>query len=169
MRLQGALKEARADIKWAGAQNMHLTLKFLGDAEAPKIEEIKKVLDEVSSENGPFEISLFKLGAFPGLDRPRVIWIGVDAGCAEVEKLAKFIEEKIENLGFPKNQSPINAHITLGRVKSGKNKAPLKEKLLSTEAEPKSCKVKSITLFQSSLTPQGAVHTAVHIAELKGR
>lgn len=166
-RLQDELKAADAEVKWVKPQNIHLTLKFIGNAEESKIEEIKKILESISSQNHPFEISLFRPGAFPELNRPRVIWVGIDKGCAEVEKIAKIVSDELEKTGFPKEERPFSAHLTLGRVKSGRNKARLKEKILSLETRPTSSAINHITFFRSTLTPSGAIYTALCKAKFK--
>ncbi|MFH1593338.1 MAG: RNA 2',3'-cyclic phosphodiesterase [Candidatus Omnitrophota bacterium] len=165
-RLQRELSKTDADIKWVDPQNVHLTIKFLGEVESKKIDRIKAHLDEISAKNKKFEISLFKLGAFPGLDRPRVIWAGVDKGCSEIEAIAKTIDGEFVNLGFFKEDRPFSAHFTLGRVKSGKNKIRLKEILTSLSVDPKACRVDHITLYKSTLTPHGPVYTVLHTAKL---
>jgi len=164
-RLEGRLKEARADIKWAKPENIHLTLKFLGDIEESNIEEIKNALGGISSSEKPFEISLFKLGAFPSLNQPRVIWAGIDKGCSEAENIAARVADALKKIGFPKEERPFSAHLTLGRVKSGKNKAGLKDMLASLEVRPKSCVINKITLFQSTLAPNGPIYTPLHEAK----
>ena len=147
-RLQGELKEAGADVKWVKPENIHLTLKFLGDMEESELGEIKRTLADAASRQAPFEVSLFKLGAFPTLDRPRVIWAGVNKGCSEVEALAASLE----------SAPNFSAHVTLGRVKSGKNKAELKERLLALEPKQISHKITCVTLFESTLTPSGPIY-----------
>ncbi|MCQ9206380.1 MAG: RNA 2',3'-cyclic phosphodiesterase [Omnitrophica bacterium] len=165
-RLQGKLGQVDADVKWVAPRNIHLTLKFLGDVEEGRIDEIKNALTRISSGEKAFEISLFRPGAFPGLDRPRVLWVGIDKGCAQVEKIASSAEEELEKIGFPKEKRPMSAHLTLGRVKSGKNKDALKEKILSLEVRPVTSQINHITLFQSTLTPKGPIYSVLHKATL---
>jgi len=167
-RLQTELKKTGAEIKWVNPENIHLTIKFLGNIASDKIERIKKILDETSSRSAPFKISLFRLGAFPSLDRPRVIWAGIDRGCAEVEKIAGIMEEKFGVAGFEKNDRPFSAHLTLGRVRSGKNIPGLKKAISAVEVRPGSCLIKHIGFFQSTLTPRGSIYTPLHAAELSG-
>jgi len=167
-RLEEILKSAGADVKWVNPENIHLTLKFLGEIEENAVGEIKKALDGVASVRKAFGISLFKAGAFPSLDNPRVIWVGIDKGCAETEEIAKGAEEALEKLGFAKEERPFSAHLTIGRVRSGKNKHALKEKLASIAVRPATCAIKHVTLFQSTLTPKGPIYTALYTAEFKG-
>lgn len=164
-RIQEELKKADADIKWAKPDNIHLTLKFLGNVGDDKIEEIKKVLNGVSSQKRPFEINLSKPGAFPNPNYPRVIWVGIEKNSLEVEKIAQAVEGDLEKLEFPAENRPFSAHLTLGRVKSATNRDKLKQLLLSVGVRPKSCSIDKITLFQSTLTPKGPIYTPLHIAK----
>lgn len=166
-RLQNELKKTGADVKWVAPENIHLTIKFLGDIEEDKIEQIKQILDSISSRTKAFGISLFKLGAFPSLSHPRVIWAGIDKGCAEVEKIASITGGELEKVGFQKEERPFSAHLTLGRVLSGKNKDGLKQKVLSLVVQAKSCALKHVTLFRSKLTPRGAIYTPIYTAAFK--
>lgn len=164
-RIEEELKKTGADIKWVTPENIHLTIKFLGNVEETKIAGIKKVLDNISSGEKPFQITLSPaLGVFPNLNYPRVLWAGIDKGSSEAEKIAGLLEHKLEKINFLGEKRPFSAHLTVGRVKSGRNKEGLKEKISSIRVQPKSCAINNITLFQSSLTPKGARYTPLHVA-----
>ena len=167
-RLQEELKKAGSDVKWVNPLNIHLTLKFLGNVEESKIDEIKAILDGISQKNNAYELSLFNLGSFPSLNQLRVLWAGIDKGCSETEKIAEEIENGLEKIGFPKETRPFSAHLTIGRVRSGKNKAKLKEIITSLQVNPETCQIKSVTLYQSKLTPKGPIYTPLHVANLTG-
>ena len=168
-RLQAELKKAKADVKWAEPDNIHLTLKFLGETEDAKIEQIKEILQQISSEEKPFEISLFKLGAFPNASYIRVIWVGIDKGCANAERIAKSIENESEKIGFPKEVRSFSAHLTLGRVKSPKGKIALREKISSLEVRPEKTTIRKVTLFKSTLTSSGPIYDSLFEASLTGK
>jgi len=167
-RIQEELKKADAGVKWSKPHNIHITLKFLGEIDEAKASEIKTALDGISEEYKPFDISLFKLGAFPSLNQLRVLWVGIDKGCSEVDRIAESTEKSLEKIGFLREARPFSAHLTLGRVKSGRNKASLKEKLSSIEVEPKSSRIDNITLYQSTLTQKGPIYTPLHVAKFTG-
>ena len=164
-RIQEELKKADTDVKWNKPHNIHITLKFLGEIDEAKVVEIKGSLDSISREIKPFDISLFKLGAFPNLNQLRVLWVGLDKGCSEVDQIAASLENNLEKIGFLKEDRPFSAHLTLGRVRSGRNKAALKEKLSSLEVQPKSSRIDNITLYQSTLTQTGPIYTPLHVAK----
>src|SRR3989338_5878109 len=98
--IQSHLKYAGADVKWVEKDNIHLTLKFLGEISEEKAKQVTATLDDIAKETKPFEISLKDLGAFPAIDHPRVIWVGLDKGAKESTELAKKIDLALSKLGF---------------------------------------------------------------------
>ena len=167
-RCQEKLKKSGADVKWVKTCNIHLTLKFLGEIPEEKLSGIKKILDSLAEEQAPFEISLFKFGAFPNLDHPRVVWAGTDKGCSEAEGMADILSRELEKIGFPEEGRRFSAHLTVGRIRSDKNKESLKNLVDSLEVRPESCDINEIILFKSTLTPDGPIYDALYKAELKG-
>ena len=145
--MQSRLKYSGADVKWVEVNNIHLTLKFLGDIIEEKCESIKSILDEIGRLSKPFEISIKNVGAFPNINYPRVIWVGLDKGAAEATALAENIGRETVKLGFQKEA--------------------LKEKI-STIQLPiiKPHAVSSVALFESKLSPKGPIYTRLHEARL---
>ncbi|MCM8766279.1 MAG: RNA 2',3'-cyclic phosphodiesterase [Candidatus Omnitrophica bacterium] len=163
VQIQEELKKTEADVKWVESKNMHLTLKFLGEVEAEKIELIKENLRRITQEIKSFEIAFQGLGVFPNLEFPRVVWVGIEKGKEEMVKLAMKIDDELQKLGFPKERRPFSCHLTLGRVRSSKNRDKLKRAIKERE----NFKIKSIMdlkeciLFRSQLTPAGPIYTAL--------
>ena len=148
--------------------NIHLTLKFLGDITEEKCTKIKSILDKIGNNTKPFDISIKDIGVFPSIDRPRVIWVGLDSGSAESKELAKKIDEELSGIGFQEESRPFAAHLTIGRVRSPKNKEALKQKLTTYNLQltTKLQRISSIILFQSTLSPKGPTYTKLHEAHL---
>jgi len=171
--IQSKLKISGADVKWVKPENIHLTLKFLGAVEKNKIDTIKNILDSTTSQIEPFDVALSVLGGFPNLNSPRVIWVGIDVGARHaVPLLVNKIENALSKLGFPKDDRPFSAHITLGRVHSPKNKQQLKKIIddINKNGHTSKCVpilIDHITLFQSSLTETGPIYHILHEAKLK--
>ena len=110
----------------------------------------------------PFTLSLAGLGTFPPKGRPRVIWIGIQQGAEEVQRLRDRIDETLLPLDFPRESRPFHPHLTLGRVKNVGRLGPLLESLRGIETgEVGRMQVRSVELMQSELHPAGAVYTAV--------
>src|SRR3990167_7792589 len=101
-RLQEKLKASKADVKWVEPNNIHLTLKFLGEIEDKKLEKITQIIDDTAKEKNKFQIHISSLGAFPKIDFPRVIWVGVETGDKETKQVAEELEEKTAKIGIPK-------------------------------------------------------------------
>ncbi len=165
--LQERLRDSGADVKWVRPGNIHLTLKFLGNVAEERISEIASILDNLARNNKPFAISLFKVGCFPRLESPRVVWVGIDQGCSEAERIADTLEDELEKLGFLKEKRKFSAHLTLGRVRSPKNRKNLVEKIKALDYKSSArMNVCKLTLFKSTLTSQGSIYTALHEANL---
>ena len=163
--VQSHLRYSGADVKWVSEENTHLTLKFLGELSEDKIEKVTSILDNIAKNFKTFEISLKDIGAFPKIEFPKVIWVGLDKGAKESAELAARINEALSKIGFAEETRPFAAHLTIGRVRSAKNKLALKEKLLSYNLPPAAYNpISSITLFKSTLTPQGPVYSKLHAA-----
>jgi len=170
--LQNQLKNTQADVKWVAPENIHLTLKFLGEVDEKKIEKIIQALEETAKDNQPFSIRLCALGAFPKINFPRVIWVGIDAGDEETKNIAFVLEEKLQKLGIPKEKRPFSSHITIGRVRSGINREKLVKELDILQGkgllqENLEFLATKITLFKSTLTPKGPVYEILKEASLK--
>ena len=170
-KLQEQLKKSEADVKWVTPDNIHLTLKFLGEVDDDKIEKINKIIDSVCAENNTYKIYISSLGAFPRIDYLRVIWAGVEKGDSETKKIAKELEEKIEKIGIPREARPFSSHITLGRTRSALNREKLVKELKSMqeafEKEDLEFSVSKVTLFKSTLTPKGPAYEVLKEANLK--
>jgi len=169
-RLQEELKATEADVKWVAPENIHLTLKFLGEIDDKKLEKITKIIDDAAKEKNKFQIRISSLGTFPKIDFPRVIWVGVDIGDKETKAIAEELEEKIAKIGIPKENRPFSSHITIGRTKSSLNREKLVQNL-KNKAELGANKlefyVTKITLFQSTLTPHGPIYKVLKETNLK--
>lgn len=169
-RLQEELKASNADVKWVESNNIHLTLKFLGEIDDKKLDKITRIMDDTAKEKDKFQIRISSLGAFPKIDFPRVIWVGVDTGDKEVKDIAKDLEKKIAKIGIPKEDRPFSSHITIGRTRSSLNRERLVQDL-KNKAELGARKLDfyatKITLFKSTLTPHGPIYEVLKETNLK--
>ncbi len=164
-RIEKELKDSGADVKWVNPASMHLTLKFLGNVREDSIAALAVKLDEIAAVNEPFDAILHDLGVFPKWDYPRVVWIGLNEGADRVKKLAKETEEAMAGEGFARDDRPFSPHITIGRVRTAKNKDKLKRIADGLTVNPVTSRVSRVTLFRSELSPGGSVYTPLHAAE----
>lgn len=164
--LQEQLKTSGADVKWVSLENIHLTLKFLGEIDETKLNKIIKILEDAALDKNPFQIGISSLGAFPKINFPRVIWIGIGKGDSEVKAIARDLEEKISQIGIPKEGRAFSSHITIGRVRSMRNREKLIRELETLasnfgQRNFSEFSVTKITLFKSTLTPKGPIYEAL--------
>lgn len=155
------IKNTGANVKLVEPENIHLTLKFLGDTDELLIDRIGEIIIDSVKEIESFEIQLKGAGVFPNERYIKVIWIGIEKG-ENIAKIAGNIDEKISVLGFQKEKRKFSAHLTIARVKNVKNK----EKLIQTiekyrDIEFANIKINSIKLKKSDLTPKGPIYTTL--------
>jgi 2'-5' RNA ligase len=166
--LQAPFKKTDAHVSWAKPGNIHVTLKFLGEVPAEKINQIFSATEEALEGARRFTMSLKGTGAFPNLRRPRVIWIGAGSGEEELSLLAARIEQEMEKIGFPKEKRRYSAHFTIGRVKSPKNIEKLMELVSSSDFQTEEIQVNQVVVMKSQLDPRGAIYTPLKEIPLAG-
>jgi RNA 2',3'-cyclic 3'-phosphodiesterase len=165
--LQNQLKGT--PLRWVPVDNMHLTLKFLGEVSTANLEMLKMTLQGEVAGHNPFEISVGGLGAFPNLRRPRVLWVNVQAP-AELAAVQRGIEMQMARLGYPPEDRPFHAHLTLSRV--GRTASPQDmQKICDVISKCKvgflgATRVLTINLYKSDLQPGGAFYTCLQKAAL---
>lgn len=142
--------------KWVPYENLHLTLKFLGETPDAKIDDVALSLRRAVAEYRKFYFSLGQLGAFPNQRKARVLWLGVTHGTPELVAISKSIDNELINLGYEKEKRGFSPHITLARIK-----IPSSVENAISAVDPNVCQgrivnVNSITLFESRLMPSGA-------------
>ena len=155
------LKKSGADIKWLADDNIHLTLKFLGNTEDALIEPLKKSLSKKISFYNQFYITITGTGSFPDKRHPRVIWAGIQEPSL-LKRLQKEVEDVTAELGFPAEKKEFSPHLTLGRVRSQRRVVEAL-KILDEFATYKfgEAEINSIVLMKSELKPGGAQHTCL--------
>jgi len=150
-----------ADVKLVEPGNIHITVKFLGDTDENHIDAIEQSMKESVLPIKPFPITLKGTGVFPNQNYMKVLWIGItDEG--NIETIARVIDEKLEPLGFKKENRGFSPHLTVGRVKTARNKDQLIKVIENYKTvEFTIQKVQSITLKKSELTPKGPIYTTL--------
>ncbi|WP_321492115.1 RNA 2',3'-cyclic phosphodiesterase [uncultured Desulfobacter sp.] len=165
-RIQTALRATGIHAGWPAARNFHLTLKFLGNISPQAVPCIETVLSEAVADKARFHITLNRLGVFPNIRHPKVIWIGPDKVCPEILLLQQHIDSKLNqchSFAKDKNFSP---HITLSRVRHYV-KPDLLTQTLEIDAGSISIPVHQVHLIKSQLNPSGAVHSSLFCANLQ--
>ena len=156
-------------FRWSSPETIHLTLKFLGDTPASKVEAIRAALDALVANHQPLSLRVEGLGCFPNARRPRVLWAGVEGDAARLGSLQAAVERAMEDQGFPPEGRGFSPHLTLCRVKGEVPAAQLEAVgtvMASVRTAPLPWPVSAISLMQSDLHPEGAVYTRLHEAAL---
>lgn len=163
-------RELESAVRWVPVENMHLTLKFLGDVAPSNVEFLTQMLRQEAETLPCFNIQLTGIGAFPNLKRPRVIYIGIQAPAA-LDALQRGIESACHRLGYESEERAFSAHLTLGRVKqnaTSTDQQKIRHALESTQVDLLGgARVDSVHLFKSELKPGGSVYARLFSAPLK--
>jgi len=149
-------------VRWIPIENMHLTLKFLGDVSPANLELLSQMLVAETLGCAPLSIQVGGFGAFPNSRRARIIWIGIQAPAA-LESLQRGIESASARLGYETEDRPFSPHLTIGRVKqqiSATDRQKVRAALERTQVGALgTAEITAVNLFKSDLQPSGAVYT----------
>lgn len=160
---QGSLK-----ITWERAEKLHLTLKFLGEIEAERVEALTRAANRAADVTGNFEVSLREAGAFPPRGNPRVLWLGLHDDAGRLAELQKRLEAECERENFPREARAFRPHITIARIRTP-NAAARRLATLHRETNfaPATFDVGEFVIMQSQLGAGGSRYTPLSRHELK--
>jgi RNA 2',3'-cyclic 3'-phosphodiesterase len=165
--IQSQLKPLDLEVSWVKPTNIHITLKFLGEIAPKKVKAINEIFPEIFKDFSSFEIGLGRLGVFPSIARPNVIWVGIEQGLGEMKKLAESLENAVCRLGFSKERREFIPHLTLGRFRSLKNCGSLAKAIENFPPQrPTQQIVSRVIFFRSTLSAQGSLYEPLATAYL---
>ncbi|MBU1124599.1 MAG: RNA 2',3'-cyclic phosphodiesterase [Candidatus Omnitrophica bacterium] len=157
--VQNQLKKSGAEVRWVKPENIHLTLKFLGEIDEETLQSVCAALEGISCRHRFYTAEISSLGSFPRNASARVLWVGIEQGKEETETLSQAIEDELSTKKIPREEREFQSHITLGRLTSNLNRFRLIEQLLLAASRLKENKlcfpVRSLTLYKSTLSPAG--------------
>jgi 2'-5' RNA ligase len=162
--VQESMKRALAGqrISWVKAENLHLTLRFLGEQDEQGLRRAVEAAQAVASQHSAFRFVVRGTGVFPDMRRARVLWVGVQEPAEPLYCLATDLEQELRQRGFPPEDKPFRSHITLARVKEPPPAAVLQRIFASIPDEPLgTVEVRSFVLMQSVLHPNGSQYAPV--------
>ncbi len=172
--LRGAQKQLKSapgafTVRWVEPDNMHLTLKFLGNVPRSRVEELGDALAPIS-ELAPFSLNAEGLGCFPSVRRPNVVWVGLGGPVDRIEALARQVDDVLAAKGIEREARPFSPHLTLGRV--NRDARPADRAMLGDAIQkfPRvvygAVPVDAVHLIQSDLRPGGPVYTILRTVRL---
>lgn len=163
------------DIKWVDPEGCHITLKFLGDVQQSRIPAVEEAMRRAVRSASPFALTFDTIGVFPAREGPRVIWVGSAVESAPLNALQQNVEGELAAVAFPADRRRFSPHITLGRVRDRAERSSLRglEAAISEGRSllepPAVAHVDAAVLFQSTLTPHGAIYAPLAIVPFSSR
>jgi 2'-5' RNA ligase len=155
------LKSGNWDVKWVPAENLHITLKFLGETSEDLAERIKRELAVISGRYGHLDLSFRGVGVFPDRKRPRVVWIDLFYP-EELRRLQEEVEQILSTIGFEREDRPFSPHLTIGRIRSSRGKDFLLNAMEALKDKDfGNIRADRISLMKSDLKPTGAQYSVV--------
>ncbi len=151
-------------VRWTRPENVHLTLKFLGNVQAEALDSIRAALGEVCAQRVPFDAALAELGVFPSARHAKTLWIGIGKGSDRLRSLAADVDDALASLGFEGEKRPYVPHLTLSRVRGRPLNLDLPSGTVGT-----GFRVSRVELTESRLDAQGATYRSVGDFILRGK
>ncbi|MCD6098106.1 RNA 2',3'-cyclic phosphodiesterase [bacterium] len=164
--VQAPLKQLPDKITFVKEENIHLTLRFLGEVPKEKLNELIRILDETEFGIPPFELTVKGIGFFGSRRSPRVIWVGTETK-EELNALSQKIDQLVRSVGLPKRDHFFSPHLTLGRVRHTRDGEKIANILEKHDFSDRFT-VDRFVVFKSQLTCEGPIHTALFSKRLQG-
>jgi 2'-5' RNA ligase len=165
--VQAQLQSLGRNIRWVATQNIHLTLKFLGEIDPIRIPAVAAQLDSAAGSIPPFAIKARGVGVFPNLRNARVVWVGLAGDIDRLIAIQATLESGLESIGFSREARGFHAHLTIGRTLRRIDARTLDAALEPlSDATSDAFPVDRLTLFKSMLKPAGAEYTSLYTAHL---
>ena len=174
-RAQAQLKASKhpSIARWVAPESIHLTLQFLGDVPADRVDGIGLAVQRACRPFGPFDVHLSNLGCFPNKRKARVLWVGVGGDVEALACLQKAVERELQTLGFAPEARAFQPHLTLARIKDWagpEERSDMADQLAKVQPDPAAAMtVREVHLMKSDLRPSGAVYTSLATAPLIGQ
>ena len=157
---QRLVAQTGADLKLVEPQNIHMTIRFLGDI---TLNMAEKVFEEMKkTQFTPFNVQINGLGVFPSLSYPRVIWARITEGAEQLRSVFTQMEPRLQSLGFTPDPKGFSPHLTIARVRSAQNTAQLAEFITkNVKYDFGTVKAQCLRLKKSELTPKGPIYSTL--------
>jgi 2'-5' RNA ligase len=158
--VQNLLVKTGADVKTVEPKNIHITMRFLGNI---RLETVERILEGMKMvQFAPFDVRILGVGAFPNVRYPRVVWAGITDGADQLRSIFVQLEPHIRSLGFSPDAKGFSPHLTIGRVRSGRNKAVLAQFVEENASfEFGVVRAACLRLKKSELTPRGPIYSTL--------
>ena len=168
-KLISRLSRDATGVKWVEPDNLHLTLKFFGEISDDDVSKICTAVGDAVSPIRAFDCECVGIGAFPRIEHPRTIWVGLADAQDRMARLQEAIEQSVSDLGFPREKRAFHGHLTLGRVRDSHGMQKLSASLQEqSELSLGTTRVSKVTFFASQLRSPGPTYTPLARLTLRG-
>jgi 2'-5' RNA ligase len=165
--IQRQLQLLVANMRWVAPENIHLTLKFLGDIETSQVHAVVEQMDKAAASFAPFWLNAQGVGVFPNFRNARILWVGLAGDCNRLGAIHATLESGLESVGFRRASRGFRAHLTIGRTRRRVAPQTLETSLNPlTGAASEAFRVDRLVLYKSTLKPSGAEYTRLHTSRL---
>jgi 2'-5' RNA ligase len=158
-RLRTELPDIRAS--WTREENLHLTLKFLGNTAVGAVEDVSRAVKRAAGQIKPFELTVAGSGYFPPRGKPKVLWIGTSDASSNIGDLHQYLEDECERLGFARENRSFHPHLTIARLRDSKGGHALAELHSSIGFAPVQIQAEDACLIRSELSSQGSRYSTI--------
>ena len=163
----GKLRSTTDSIRWVPPHNVHITMKFLGDVEETDIYQVCRLTAAAAKGVAATQVTCRGIGAFPTLERPRTVWLGIDDPDDQLRQLHRLLEQQLSLLGFPFEQRRYQPHVTLGRTRYGRRDVDrLIEEMRHLQVDAGLVEVDELVIYSSERGADGPNYTVLGRAPL---
>ena len=148
-----------AKVNWVRSDNIHVTLKFIGDMPEDDVDQIGNKIKDIIGSTQSLKFKISGTGCFPKKERPRILWLGINGDLLPLQTLVTKINEALDHLGYPKEEKNYLPHLTLARIKYPQKHTPDISSFLNAEYEPIQLQINKIHFMRSELFFKGSVYT----------
>ncbi len=163
---QSGLRKLGADIRWVRPENLHITLKFLGDIRVDQIDSVVHSMVRAAASESPFILRIGGAGYFPGERNPRIVWLSIDSETPVLTRLADSLNRDLNTLGFPSEKREFKSHLTIGRFRAPGNTDRIVRYTASNGFQSDPFRIDQLFLMRSDLKSSGAEYTVLKKIQL---
>ena len=164
--VQVALGRATDGVRWVRPEQLHLTVKFLGEVPDGEVPRVAEAVARSAVRSSVFEMQLTECGCFPPRGPVRIVWVGTHDGSGALQECVNAVEDELEGIGFPRESRPFSAHLTIGRAADGRYAGGIRAAVERCKVKPVRQSVGELTLMSSVLSPKGPSYSVVSRAKL---
>lgn len=163
---QAGLKRKCPDVRWTQPEQLHLTVKFLGEVPESDVVAVSRAVSEAAAVSKAFVMQVRECGCFPERGAVRIVWVGARSERGALAECVAAVEAQVEPLGFPREHRPFAGHITIGRVREDRSTGAIRSAVADLAQPILEQDVSSLALMSSELSPRGSAYTVISRAKL---